>query len=109
MKTEILAYYTEDVAPDLYPPILPDTHIQNGYDFNLESRSVVEACSSWNLHGYGKWSRVYAQGPISLYSTKLLALKALRRALELRFATELKDLDKQIRGAEAREIQENLS
>lgn len=72
--------------------------------------------SGWNYHYYGlegrvskMWSEKWGHGNgdgsnrnngsregINLYSTKLLALKALRSEMELKFAEKLLDIDMQI-------------
>lgn len=54
---------------------------------------VEAACSSSGNHGTGTVTRPNTQGPRELYSTKILALRALRFQMEERFARELKKID----------------
>lgn len=53
------------------------------------------ACSSYVHHGIG-WERTTAQNPKRLYSTRLLALRAVRNELERDCAFELARIDKWI-------------
>jgi len=57
---------------------------------------VEPGCSTSCNHGRFQTTRVDSQQPVDLYSTRLLALRALRHQLELRFANELKRIDEQI-------------
>ena len=87
--------WTEEVLPDVpIPAWSADDKLSVGY---LPCYSRVEkACSSSLHHAIGRQDKTTSQQARSLYSTKLLALKALRYEKELRFAGELADLDIQI-------------
>ena len=58
--------------------------------------SVEEGCSSPSFHARGRTDKTTSQRPTRLYSTKLLALKALRHEMELFFAEKLATVDIQI-------------
>lgn len=94
--------FTEKVEKDVPRP---DCGSTSGWDINehvgdnsWDSHSgVYEAWSECVSHGAGvARSMSGSQGGISLYSTKLLALRALRFALERRFAKRLADVDAMI-------------
>ncbi len=86
--------WTDEVLPDLPIPIC-SPHITKGWEtcYNRVvpslSSSVYHKTDSWDEAKNGGWS----QGPRNLYSTKLLALKALRHEKELQFAEELARID----------------
>lgn len=54
---------------------------------------VEPGCSSSCNHGRFQTTKVDSQQPVDLYSTRLLALRALRHEMELRFAAELRRID----------------
>lgn len=58
---------------------------------------VEKACSSSTFHGLGTIDKTTSQGPKPLFSTRLLALKALRNDMEARFARELYKVDQWIK------------
>lgn len=58
--------------------------------------SVDVACSSSISHARGRTDKTTSQQPLRLYSTRLLALKALRHEMELYFAEKLASVDIQI-------------
>jgi len=80
---------------------VPDVKYSNGYDFNLHSQSVREYWSGPVTHytedpknkkGYTSGS----QRGIPLFSTRSLALMALRNAVENKAAEDLAKIDAQI-------------
>lgn len=84
--------WTSEVRPDVPIPI--GAGLSTGW---LPFHSRVEiACSSSVHHATGRTDKTTSQNPRNLYSTKLLALRALRHEMELRFAQELANVDKQI-------------
>ena len=90
--------FTDPVPPDLPVPKYgePDT---TGWDFNAYTGHVAEAWSGVAAHGNGpaRSSKGTAiQQGRNLYSTKLLALRALRRAVEMECAKKLACIDRQI-------------
>lgn len=56
--------------------------ISMGWDFNTYNLSVSKACSSSVSHSKGSWDGTTSQGSRTFYSSKLLALRALRHAIE---------------------------
>lgn len=90
--------WTKPVARDLPPPekFSETTH---GFDFNTYNASVFPAWSSSVTHGtgiYDKKTRSASQNCCSLFSTEVLALRALRHALENEAAKKLADIDARI-------------
>lgn len=89
--------WSEPVLPDV--PVPKGSVETTGYLYNDHSHCVIYARSS-SLYHATSWDRMPAkttsQGSRSLYSTKLLALRALRHAMEKRFADELAEVDIQI-------------
>jgi hypothetical protein len=71
--------------------------LSRGWDFNSwDSKGrVFKACSNSFYHGDG-WERVSSQHPRALFSTELLATKALRYELAEKFAEILVKWDRRI-------------
>lgn len=90
---------TTDVAADVPPPSDSRDGLTKGW-LPIAERSdyprVEPACSSSVYHGRGQQNETTSQGARSLYSTKLLALKALRRAVEKHCADRLRAVDRMI-------------
>jgi hypothetical protein len=84
--------WTDPVEPDVLPPTEWGV-TQLGRVYYADR--VKEACSTATTHGTG--TKINAQGPIPLYSTQLLALKALRYSVELDCAEKLQRIDLAIR------------
>lgn len=85
-----------DVLP---PPTTPD--YAEGWDFNTHSKTVWLGWTTCISHGTGPapvGKRHYSgsQGARSMFSTKELALRALRYALEEAAASDLRKIDAQI-------------
>lgn len=57
---------------------------------------VEPACSSEISHGFGSNDETRSQGGMALYSTRMLALRALRNAVEMDCAKRLLDIDERI-------------
>src|ERR1035437_5931809 len=87
-------------------PVLPDVPIPSGHDtltkgflfaggFNSYAR-VEPSCSSSAHHNFGRTEKTTTQNPRTLYSTKLLALRAMRYAVEKECAQTLAGIDQQI-------------
>jgi len=88
-------------APAALPDVPPPDNgsygtLTTGYMWNIGYRTVNEGCSSSTGHAYGRTDRATSQRPAALYSTRLLALLALRAVLEQEFAGELANIDVQI-------------
>lgn len=96
--------WTEPVERDVMPPKCGDDDwngLRNGYDFNdyfdsFSGPRVNKACTSYSSHDSRQWHKTTTQGPRPLFSTRLLALKALRHSVECKVAKILADIDKQI-------------
>lgn len=84
-----------DIEPDVPPPTA-SFDLTTGWTFNAYSRRVMVACSSSFAHGIGRTDQTNSQRPLSLYSTRGRALRALRVALEKEFAVELAKIDAEI-------------
>lgn len=87
--------WTSKVLPDLMPPI-GFGGLTKGWMYRVHSMSVVPACSSSTGHDIGRNDKTSSQSPRALYSTKLLALKALRYEMEIIAAANLANVDFQI-------------
>lgn len=94
--------FTEPVERDVEPPECGiGREIRNGYDYNAfigpYGRPRVEpACTSSVYHSFGQHNKTDSQNPRRLFSTKLLALKAMRNDVELKCAKILADIDLQM-------------
>ena len=90
-------------GPDVMPPenVYSSTvGLSIGYYPNGYAGRVDVACTSVAGHSIGRIDRVDLQGSLALYSTRLHALRALRNAMEQRFAEALATVDKQIKEEE---------
>lgn len=108
MKREILLAkafrFTERVKPDIMPPTTSE--LRKGWHYNSYIGSysgprVHRACTSAVHHSIGNDTKTDTQQPLSLYSTKLLALRALRHDVEKQVANILADIDEQIEAEKA--------
>ena len=90
--------FTDPVTTDLPIPTGLSSEVTQGYLYNSYSNCVYEAWSNSVYHGRGKYSKGVSasQNPRRLYSTKILALRALRNALEKEAAAKLADIDQMI-------------
>lgn len=93
--------FTRDVEPDV--PIPSGWEMSSGYIPIVSAFSIIglpldveEACSSAVSHGLRSKTKTSTQGAKRLYSTRLLALMAGRRTLELTFAKRLALADRAI-------------
>lgn len=87
--------WTEKVEPDIDPPDRYDV-LAKGWLFNPYNGSVTKACSGPMSHNYGDDNGTTSQGARRLYSTKLLALRSLRNAVEVECAKKLAAIDRHI-------------
>ncbi len=100
-------HFTAPVQRDVQPPS-GQTYTE-GWDFNSYTATVWRAWSGSVSHGEGPaplGNRRFmsgSQGCRSMFSSKVLALRALRHEMELKYAKELLKVDKQIREANAGE------
>ena len=89
--------WTDKPEPDVLPPSLMSDGVATGWDYNAHAPWVQEAWTTSISHGTGERSRCGgSQNSRKLYSTKLLALKALRADLEMICAKKIADIDKLI-------------
>lgn len=79
---------------DIAVPTAADARV-DGFTFNTYTRSTISAWSEHHRHG-AVGSAAAQQNGIALYSTRKLALMALRHALELEFAATLLRIDAKI-------------
>lgn len=89
---------TEPVSKDVPPPdCAADRGDTTGWDFNTYTGTVSQYWSTTVSHGSGAKRTAYgSQNSKPLFSTRLLALKALRHATEIESATKLARIDEQI-------------
>lgn len=93
---------TPPVDPDVLPPEPGDCgpNLKRGFVFNAHSVRVEEACSSYLYHAVGKSDGTNAQGSIRMYSTRKLALRGMRNAVESECMAKLAIIDKKIEDEE---------
>jgi hypothetical protein len=70
--------------------------LSTGFLFNSYSKTVEPSCSSSIYHAKGRTDRTTTQGATRLYSTRKLALQAMRQEVELKCAEELRQIDRLI-------------
>jgi hypothetical protein len=88
--------FTPLVERDLPAPDRGTSGMISGWDYNAYYMNAEQAWSESVAHGRGsapKSSMSASQGALSLYSTKLLALKAMRNEMEHKAARELAKVD----------------
>lgn len=83
--------------PDVLPPEqVGDRFLSTGFTFNAYTNSIDVACSGPVSHAVGRTDTTTTQGGKRLYATRLLALRALRNAVERICAERLAAIDRQI-------------
>lgn len=89
--------FTELVLPDIPEP-KPGDALVPGYRYNAyyQNPRVEPSCSTGTSHGFGTNTQTISQRPIEQYSTRLLALKALRNEMEIQCAKLLAGIDLKI-------------
>ena len=93
--------WTQPVIKDVPRPDSGTTH---GYNFNTHNCLVYEVWSQPVRHGTGRAPTPHgsaSQNGIAMYSTKILALRGLRYAVELECAKKLAAIDAQIEAEES--------
>ena len=105
-KARLLAAlrWTAPVAPDVAPPSndKPFGVLTKGFLHNSYSLLVRPACSSSVYHSIGSTDKTDAQGSRHLYSTRLLALMAMRAEVETDCAERLLKIDDMIEEEKSR-------
>ena len=71
--------------------------ITTGWSYNPHTRVAMPMWSESSTHGHGHERKSGSHQGIALFSTKLRALRALRRAVEVDCARKLAAIDEQIR------------
>lgn len=99
---------TADVERDVPPPDAGSSFgaLSTGWDFAGERSDwprVCEACSSYLYHGIDSHTKTRSHGSRHLFSTKLRALRALRREIERQCAERLRKVDRMIEEEESKE------
>lgn len=97
--------FTEAVATDRPPPPSFDSLVK-GFTFNDYNDEISKACTSSNSHCPYSDEETTSQRPLHLYSTQLLALRALRHQVELKCAKRLAEIDRRIASAASGEAAE---
>lgn len=93
LKVKCALCWTRPIAPDIPKPADSHKDIVPGYVFNAYCLSVSESCSTSLYHSKDDSTRTTTQNPIEQYSTKLLALRAMRHEVELKCASRLREAD----------------
>jgi len=94
MKTKLALRFTEEILPDIDKPSSEKMYeIINGWSFNSYSLRIEKSCSSSHFHSISNWDKTTSQQGIKQYSSRLLALKAMRHEVELKCAKELRKID----------------
>ena len=98
-----LRWVNDAPAPDVAPPewggaLTPGfvstwNVLTTGYVFNVRTSRVDVACSSSTSHSIGRTDGTESQRPFWLYSTRLLALRALRTSVQRLCAAQLAAVD----------------
>jgi hypothetical protein len=99
LKLKNALRWTAPVNPDVPIPESCTSQLSLGWlpiAAMSDSARVESACSSAGSHGVGSWVKTSSQQPRALYSTKLLALKALRYQVECNCAKLLRRIDAMI-------------
>lgn len=96
--------FTSKIEPDVKIPSSLEG-ISKGYLFNsyIENPRVERSCSSCVSHSFGNDDKTSSQGARMLYSSKILALKALRHELEIKCAEKLAMVDKWIEDEDSKQ------
>lgn len=87
--------FTEKVEKDVDPPTIEDVSgkIINGWNFNSYNMSAHKSCSSALSHSNDGWDKTRCQSPIKQFSSRLLAIKAMRNDIEYDCACKLRKID----------------
>lgn len=96
LLTECALYRTQDIKPDVAPPANGSGEISVGWHYNAYKIHVDQGCSSSYSHSIRSIKETDSQRPRWFFSTRLLALRAMRREIELKAARELRRVDQMI-------------
>ena len=97
---------THKIPADIPPPSPSERGfpLTVGWVFNPHSMVVSKGCSSTVGHSRTRTDKTQSQRPIWLYSTELLATRALRYELEQAQLEVLSNIDKKIKALENEEV-----
>lgn len=87
--------WTDDVVKDIPVPYSSSTLVV-GYTYDQYSKTVSGSCSTSSSHSIHSVSETSSQGGIQMFSTKAKAFKAMRHAVCVKVAQELRYIDKLI-------------
>jgi hypothetical protein len=107
LHTRLALRWTGPVEKDVPPPIWKPgvfNELLKGFTFNSYSLAVNESCSSSIHHSTHDSTKTTTQGAIHMFSSRMLALKAMRHQVEKECASRLRQIDKMI---EKEEIESN--
>ena len=93
LKTRLSLRFYQEIEPDID---IPKEGIVNGWLYNEYAMRVEKACTSSISHNYGGWDKTTTQQPRRLYSTKALAYKALLAKMAVKYANELRAIEKRM-------------
>ena len=99
--------FTQPVERDVKPPSEWKCEYSEGWDFNAHSARVWQGWSTTVSHGTGpapkKGDRHYngSQNARSMFSSEVLALRAMRYEMEQKFAEQLRQVDDRIKAVTA--------
>lgn len=96
LKMKMALRWTEKVEPDIPPPKTYDEELSKGFIFNAYAGTVSRGCSSNIYHSVHSDKETNSHDSIWLYSSRKLALRAMRHEMELQYARKLREIDKQI-------------
>jgi len=102
LKTLASFRRTEEILPDLEKPDYNQEKLTLGWSYNSYVMRAYKTCSSCIYHGEG-WEKTNTQNSIKQYSSKILALKAMRFEVEMRIAKELREIDLMIESESSNE------
>ena len=102
LKLQLALHWTAPIMPDVPPPVTgSNAHTVGWLPVGVGGYARVEpGCSSSIYHSTGRTDKTTSQGTVSLYSSRLSALKMLRYNTELAAAHELRLIDKMIEAEE---------
>ncbi len=84
------------LQPDIPPPDSQSEGLSVGWHFNSHSCTVDQGCSSSVYHSTWSTEKTNSQGARAFYSTKRLALLAMKQELELDHASKIARINQQI-------------
>ena len=103
LLTDAALRRTWPVEPDVMPPSPGEARdrLSIGWHFNSYTRNVGMGCSSYGYHSTSSTTKTDTQQAKAFYSSKMLALRAMRYELETRLCRELRSVDIMIEKEEA--------